>query len=83
MQTEKQVHQPFLRANSKVFGMLIDSLSICFLCTYQITSNICLLVTDKQQVSAEKQIVLVLKSKLNIPHLLAAQINKRIMEVKQ
>lgn len=43
-----------MKANSKVFGMLIDSLSICFLCTDQITANICLLVTGKQQVNAEK-----------------------------
>lgn len=46
-----------MRANSKVFGMLIDSLSICFLCAFQIITNICLLLTGKQQVNAEKQIV--------------------------
>lgn len=47
-QTKKPVHQPFMRANSKVFGMLIDALSICFLCVYQITANICLLVTNSR-----------------------------------
>lgn len=78
-QTKKQVNQPCGRANNKVFGTLIDSLSICFLCAYQITANICHLVTDKQQVNAEKQIMLVLKSKLNIPYFLAAKINKRVM----
>lgn len=59
-----------MKANSKVFGMLIGSLSICFLCTYQITANICLPVTGKQQVDAEKQIMLVLNSKLNTSYFL-------------
>lgn len=72
-----------MRANSKVLGVLIDSLSICFLCAYQITANICLPVTNKQQVNAEKQTMLVLKTKLNIPYFLAAKNNKRVTGIKQ
>lgn len=71
-----------MRANSKLFGILIDSLSICFLCAFQITINICFLLTDKQQVNAEKQIMLVLKSKLNILFS-GCKASKRVREVKQ
>lgn len=65
--------------------MLIDSLSICFLCAFQIITNICLLLTGKQQVSAEKQIMFVLKSKLNIFFFffLDTKTSKRVTEVKQ
>lgn len=72
-----------MKANSKVFGMLIGYLSICFLCTYQIAANICLLVTGKQQVDAEKQIMLVLNSKLNTSYFLdKKKVGIRLMEVE-
>lgn len=65
--------------------MLIDSLSICFLCAFQIITNICLLLTGKQQVNAEKQIVC-FEVKIENPFfffLLDAKTSKRITVVKQ
>lgn len=82
-QHKSQIHQPFMWANSNVFAVPIDSLSICFLCAFQITTNICLLLTGKQQVNAGKQIMFVLNSKLNIFFFLDAKTSKRVTEVKQ
>lgn len=81
--TKKQIHSPFMRANSKVFGMLIVSINLFSVCLpnhykYLPPAN------SKQQVNAEKQIMFVLKLKLNIYiFFLDAKTSKRVAGVKQ